>query len=208
MFWQEKKKYCKIKWTTGTHSTIYNYLPQVFSFRAFLRERRVASFGGKQHPRVPSPLIDPARSILGIVRGRTMTRCKCVTKNDNVNTSPAAFWREGIRCPGLERGTRLRSLRDSHTRRLHASRSPWSFLVNNSLRDNKRTASREGDADWKEIASYTTWRHRALQRGSPTPMPPETKTNDSSLASETFLVCLGTCVKCQVEEMRIGVARY
>ena len=95
------------------------------------------------------------------------------------------FWREGRSA----RGGRLRSLRDSHTRRL--PRDP--LLVNNSLRDNGRAAAsrvllslRVGDG--RRLPPGGTVR---LNVGAPyaTPMPPQTETPLLGLSSLRISRC-------------------
>lgn len=107
--------------------------------------------------------------ISGIVQTRPMTRRKRWRKW--VSTSFLA----GIRCPGS--GARLRSLRDSHTRRLHASRiSPRRFsLITPSATIGGPLLVFFGKGMLTGRLPVTTWRQRALQRGSYTPMPPQTK---------------------------------
>lgn len=145
----------------------------------------MTSFGGKLHPRVPSLLIDPTRPIVGIVRGKAMTRCKCVTSNDDVNGSPPAFWREGIRCPG-SREEHACAACEIPTRGGCMLRNPLrlsSLITPSATIERPLLVFLERGMLTGRILPVATWRHRALQRGSPTPMPPQTKTNDSSLAN-------------------------
>lgn len=97
------------------------------------------------------------------------------------------FWREGT----SPRGARLRSLRDSHTRRL--PRDP--LLVNNSLRDNGRAAASrvllgKGMVTGRRLPPGGTVR---LNVGAPcaTPMPPQTETPLlAALSSPSFEFCV------------------